>query len=453
MDPYSQPNPQQPRQHQRWPLSRKTTIIGVVAILVILIGAIMIAALANRNNPSNQTGNNTSLIYDRPGYDREKLGDAISDPMALKIAADNQAVNYQGQPVIQACNVLTLRDIQDEGLLLKANAIPTPLTRVYNDGKGKAAYNEASISTISGGIGLGMDVNNCNYVLEAEDAAMVGINLFQPFAVSPSLVNQVIQRDYNPIGSIEGLESFKLKKDTSPSNNSIRAEYMLRKGDTATYVKFSLPSNQAAKEQTLLTKAAKNFSNQLTRPTGMSTVSYDSPVFSKSYARACDLLTNNDIKQLSGKDATPLVLEGIAPSIGLQTTNSSQNEKKAYPNINNECTRTAPKSGASLLPSAASIKVEATSYLEEAPAKLLLEGQRKANPNNRERMNVNGIGDEAVASIDANSGGNLTFRKGRIVVNISLDTFAMQALSLRSLSNTAARLTPIAENAAERVKQ
>ncbi|HEX6462706.1 MAG TPA: hypothetical protein VFZ58_05590 [Candidatus Saccharimonadales bacterium] len=450
MDPYSNHTQSQPS--SRWPLSKKATIVIVVAVVIVLVGVIIAAALLNKSQPgSNQTSDNSSLYYDRPGYERSKLGTAISDPMALKITANNQAVNYQGQAVIQACNVLTLDDITNEDLLIKANTLPTPYSRVYNDGVGKASYGQVTSSSLSS-LGLGMDVNSCNYVLEDENSASIGVNVYQPFAVPLSVVDQEVQREYAATGSLEGLEVFKKKESSSTPGSAPKNEYILRKGGSAVYISLALPSGHASKEQALLVKTAKKFNTELAQPTGVSTVSYDSPPLTKPYVRACGLLTNDDMKELSGKDASPLAREGIAPSTDLLQLNSA-GKQKMYPAVQNECVRATPREGTSLLGGGVSLTAQTISYLEPTPAEAWLDAQRKTNQNNRENMDVDDIADEAVAYIDVTGDGHVIFRKGRVVVDISLEGDGMRSLSLRSLKDVASKLAPIAQNMAERVKE
>lgn len=448
MDPQQQPNLQKPA--QRWPLSSRKTLILIIGV-VVLIGAI-ITAIVIASQPSQKDRDNpASVYYDRPGYDRSKLSSSISDPAAVVMNPNKIATLYQNQPIIQACNLLTLGDIRNQDILLKPNSIPTPISRTINDGVGKAAYSQSSSSSLFSALSLGSDINNCSYILDGESSLHISINVFQPFTVAPSMIEQEIQSNYTAASAVEGVEVF--TKKVLASDEGRGSEYILRKGATSFYLSLDLPNDKTAKAQTLIATAAKNLANEVAQPTGVSMVTYDSPPFPKSYVRACDLLTRDDIKSLTGQDAAPLAREGIATATGVtQYTNTK--DKAYYVNVRNECTRTAATSSPLGLGRAGvDVAIATTSYLTDIPAKYELQLQRITNPNNRAHMEVSEpIGNEAVAYTSVTGDGHVIFRKGRIVADIAVKKNSFQALGIRSLADVAETLAPTAQAMAGRIK-
>ncbi|HEU5121359.1 MAG TPA: hypothetical protein VFT59_00805 [Candidatus Saccharimonadales bacterium] len=443
-------DPQISSPKKRWPLSRKMTIILAVSLIAILvITLVVILTSAKQDNGPSQNQQNT--YYDRPGYDRSQLGGSIADPFAVRFEANSQSVEYRGSKVVQACNILTMDDITSQDILINANTLPTVISRTYNNGAGKGAYNQDLTSSSLTALGLGMDVNSCNYVLKApEGVHTIGLNVFQPFAVSMNVVDQQLQEGYTQANPLEGLEVFKKQSDTSP--NERKTEYILRQQDKgAFYIAVELPNDKASKEQTILEAAAKNFIREQSNPSGPKTLKYDSPIYTKNFAHACELLSNDHIKSLSGKDASPLVREGIASSVAVLTAS----DKTPYLNIINECIATTPRDNTmSLLSGELQLKVETTSFLLDLPAKEWVKAQLETNPNNRANMELTqSVGDASVAYTDANGGQHVIFSKGRIVVDVSVGSRSLSQAGIRDLASAAEKLTPIARSMADNVKQ
>lgn len=459
MEPTTQPQ-SQPGQHtsslqeppQKRPRKKVITLV-IVGVLVLLGISVLIGQLSS--NGTKNGSDNASVYYDRPGYDRSKLGTGVGDPLAVKMSSDGQTVSYNGSPVIQACNLLRLDDFKKDGLLLKANTLPSVITRAYNDGVGKAAYNKVSGSSLTS-FGLGIDVNNCNYVLEADSLASISISAFQPFAVPASVVEQQIQQSYVASGSVEGMKMYLSKqKDVAKlADENERSEYIVVKPDKSGFlVSLKLPKGKEDKKQALLKTIAANFVHESKSPSAPAVTNYDSPVFKKSVVRACDIITNDDIRTLSGQDASPLALEGIASSVGVIEYAADQKTPQKYSYVSNECTRTTVGGGLSLTGGGeARLKAQVTSYLEDTPAKGQIEQNRHTNPSNKQNMPVSGVGDEAVAYFNNVGDAHLIFRKVRIVVDVSLDKITQRKLGVQSLSAAADKLTPVAQTIASRIQ-
>jgi hypothetical protein len=450
MQPQSQPQPEQPKRG----LSKKLKLITIgAAVLVVGIILVVVATSSKDDSSKNSGGKSGNVYYDRPGYDRSKLSDAIGDPAAVKMTNGSEAVKSGGDSVLQACNVLRTEDITKQGLLLGANTIPSVISRSYDDGVGKGGYAKASSSSITSPVGLGMDVNGCNYVLESESLSRVSVNVLQPFAVPESVVNEELQRSFTASAPVQGLEVFTSKPRTkTTSGDSPSSNYFVRApGKASFFLSIQLPSDKESKKQALLEAAAQNFIRELNAPSAPQKVGYESPVFGKTFTRACDIVTNEDVRAISGRDAGALAREGIASSVGVLHFNAGDNTRYNY--ISSECTRATVGGGLSLAGGGeVSLKVETTSYLEDAPAKLWIEGQRHTNPANKANMPVSGVADEAVAYADNVGDYHLIFRKGRTVINTQIDRTSQQRLGVRSLSAAAEKLTPISQAMAARVQ-
>jgi hypothetical protein len=435
--------PEQPVTPKRWPFSKKVTLLLGIGLLIIIAIIITIVDAVQRNGSEPQS-NNQSLYVQRDGYPQT---DGVSDPAAVASKKVSQAVTKAGQAIIQACNLLSIEDLKSQGIPLQANTLPGAISRTFNDGEGKAQSGEVRQSSLSS-IGLSSDVNNCNYVLEATNSAIIGINVLQPFLVSAALVNQEISESYTPAEAIEGVEVFK-RQDKSGLGDSNAQDYILRVNGTAAYITLGLPEQQQSKIAAVLSTIAKNFAQEVAQPSGISEIYYDSKPFTKDYTKACSLVTNQQIRDLSGKDASPLAKEAVATATGVLDF-SKQGDDNRYVYVANECTRGIITSG---LSRGIELTVETTSFLENKPAQNFIAVQRQTNPNNAERMDApSKVGDEAVVYRDASGGAHIAFRKGRIIVDAALKQPAMQQLGITNLNAAAQKLTPIALDMATRVK-
>jgi len=264
--------------------------------------------------------------------------------------------------------------------------------------------------------------------------------------VSAALVNEELQDNYRPSTPVEGLEVFQATKTTDANTRG----YILRKGDAGFYIAITLPAVQQAKTHFVLQAAAKAFVRELAQPAGVNDIGYESPVFNKDYTRACNLITNDDIRALSGKNAGPLAKEGIASATGVIYF-STLGDKTRYPYIQNECTRATIDSSSGLLGGGGSVEllVNATTYLDKAAAQKYIASEKKSN--NKSRSLNTTIGDEAITSTDTTGGVHITFRKGSVVVDASLDSFAIRALNSQPAA-ALEKLTPVTKAIAQRVK-
>lgn len=449
MYPESQP------ERKKWPLSPKKTILLVVG-LVGLIVIIMIIALLAGGNKSKQSGTD-ALYHDRAGYDRQKLGDGVADPFAIKFTPVSTPTGYEGKKVVQACNLLTVDDLTSQDLLIKANTLPTPISRTFNDGVGKAGYSQDVFASSLSGASLNPDTNSCHYVLQSDGGApSVTVNVFQPFSMPSDVIDEELQRNYSASGTISGLELFTKKPSRALGGSEDTTEYIaIKRGEGAFYLSLTLPEDKPTKKQSILDTVADNFVRELASPSGLSKLTYDSPIFPKSIVRACDLLTNEHIRALAGRDAGPLAREGIATAIA-NTRFSSQGDQTSHLNIDNECTRGTIGGGSGLGSDGTgdlNLIVETITFLEEDSAKSAVRMQQQNNPNNQKNMSLpDKVGDESVGYTDRSNGHHLVFAKDRVVVDIKLDQFAQRVTGTTTLSASIEKLLPIAQSMANKIQ-
>jgi hypothetical protein len=447
-------NPDQQPPAKRWTLSRKK--IFIIAASIIALGIlILIIVMALKGGDTQNNTDTQATSYDRPGYDRSKLGSGVADPFAVKFTPDSGAVSYRGDKVVQACNLLTLDDITKQDIHIKANTLPTPIARVFNDGVGTAEYPKDIYASSITGKSLGSDVNSCNYVLQSDDGApSITINAFQPFAVPGDIIDEETQDNYMPAESVEGLEVFTKKSSSSTPGSKATESIVIQRGKGAFYLSLELSGDQATKKQALLAAAAKNFVREQANTSGISKLAYDSPIFKKSIVHACDLIDNADIRSLSSRDAGPLVREGIASSIAASTF---PGDKTPHLNISNECTRSTSGGGSGLGsdgPGDLSLTVEVTSFLNDTPAKRGIEAASQPNPNNRGNQELpSPIGDGGIAYTDVAGGHHIIFSKGRIVVDLKLDQRSQQVSHTRNLAAATEKLAPIAQSMVSKIKE
>jgi hypothetical protein len=448
MDPMPQLTPEN-KPSRRWPFSRKVTIIGSVVIVVLLFIAYLIIDDIIASQSNKQTALPKGIQYDRPGYDRNSLGTSVADPFAVKFTPESTPEKYQGKSILQACNLLSTKNIQDEGFVIRAQPLTIPIARTYYDGVGKAAFDQDTSSSFITGSSLGSDVNNCTYVLEGanDQVGSITVNAFQPFTVPEATLLKEVGENYDATQNVNGLETF--KKRPSDRDTDERSEFIvLKRGEGAFYASLKLGSKQSSKEQAVLGVIAKNFTEQMKKLTGMSKLTYDTPTFKKSYARACDLFTNQDMRTLGNRDAGPLVRENIASSTGSITYTNTE-DRTPYVYIDNECIRTTVGGGSGLGGMGSGdyqLTVLTTSFESDVAAKHALDFEKRMSKGD----DVN-VGDEGTAYQNV-SGQNIEFRKGRIIVRVSLNDISIRTLRI-SGSQATQKLLPIAKSMADRVKE
>ena len=435
--------PIQPLPEAKRPINKRLAIFIGAGVLVAVVGVILIVSLILGPKKSSQNADTSSTntgYYDREGYDRGKLPTSIGDPAPLVAAPVATPVHYAGQPVIQACNLLTLDDLQQAKLLLAPNSISGP-SRHYFDGKGQATLPAASPYGV---IPESDETNNCHYLLD--DTTGITIGLFQPAysAVLPTVFTQEISKNYQPQPDVNGSKVFANRKNTTIHY------YMVQNGEVFAQLTFIAvpgddPNGNAAKVINVVTK---NLAAQLAHPTGPAKIIYKSPLVTGPYANSCDLTDNTDFKKIFGIDASPLVQEEFASAIGTIQYKKETGDPTRYNYIRTECTREsvrgdirANNSGISVEQKSLSLRAESYSAAKAAENSYQSSMQRGTKLGNISAH----IGDEATFVSISRGDPSLMFRKGRYVITISMAHTMSAALTAQQMI---AALSPVAQKIA-----
>jgi hypothetical protein len=404
---------------------KKLLVMAVIALLVIFGIAVALANGGKKDDGTNKpTGN---VYYDRPGFERSKLGDAIGDPAPLITKSGAAAVSYKGSPVVQACNLLTVEELRKQGLQLSPNSL-TAFERTYFDGQSQGTLNTFSSSLASMG-----DTNDCTYPLDDDNGTM-SIDVYQPAYNQPSAITYEL-RQYTANGSVAGLARYERTFEDS-------TYYLLRDGDSAIQIQLRKVSDKAVAEK-LLSKVAENYTHEKGAPAGPVQFTYSSPVFNKTYLNGCSLITANDVTQLFDSEASPLVTERAATATGV-TYYTQQKNPTYYSRIEHACVRQAVSDGFS---DRKSLTAETTSFTTDEAAKLEMQSGRRLDA---DVISVSTkIGDDVYFSNTTGNNPEMVIRKGRFVVNLSMYD---QTKSRMTQRDQVQRLTPIAQSLVARIK-
>jgi hypothetical protein len=157
-----------------------------------------------------------------------------------------------------------------------------------------------------------------------------------------------------------------------------------------------------------------------------------------------------NIKALTGNDASPLVQEGVASATGVITHSTGDGALDVY--IENTCARTTGSEGRVTSPNgqvsaSQSLDITTTSFDVTAGA----ERSMAYKSGGKDVVKVPGVGDEAI--LVKNNVGDvlLTFRKGRFIVQLTLDRSNQSRFGLSDPQAMLAKLTPFARSAADRI--
>lgn len=183
-------------------------------------------------------------------------------------------------------------------------------------------------------------------------------------------------------------------------------------------------------------------------------MTYDSPVFQKSYANACELTDNGDFHTLYGLDASPIATEDLASGVGVVNFSDTGAANINYNYIDNDCERESVLGGVSGNPAAGItlnqtyLYVDTESYLDAKPATLSFAADQKSGQN---VVSVNAqVGDQVMFSDQAGLSNALTFREGRFIVSLSV--VSPGAKASYSAADMIKSLTPLAQKIAGELK-
>lgn len=403
MEPNTPPlQPQLPQQSK--PRFSKKILLIVAGVVVLLI-ALLLFVLPGGKDDSKKKGSDSKtdslsdLYYQREGY--ADLSTGIGDAQALYFKPGNSsALDYQGTKVIQACNVLTIDDVRATGFKTRAYQIlGNGFERNYFDGQGKGVLPASDYSLPDD-----TESNYCKYGVETTGSITVDVYQ-EPHAKVSGLTDAVrrMTKRPNPIG-----ENNVYERQTSDNSK----EYIIGKGSTAAAVSFlGVPID---KHEAIIKKVSDNLTAQKSNPTGAPKVVFESPLLDgKPYADACDLLTPGTIKKFFNAEASPLVKQTFANSVGV-ISYDKQDGSKIYDNyVMTECERGPVKTEADIENfNRRYITIEAQTFRSELGAQTDMVFLKQYNKNSRSAQSA---GTDAFFTKEP-GGETLHVRQGRVVL-------------------------------------
>ncbi|GAA1968696.1 hypothetical protein [Amycolatopsis minnesotensis] len=300
--------------------SKKKLVFGIVGGVVVLVAASIVAinVFGSHSGRKADTGGGTATAatFERPGYRR---GPAEADPFAIVEEPNPAPARYEGKPVIQACNLVSLKDLADHGLRLLSFTDPdTAIKRVHpvdenEPGLGKPPKSDITVLTDD-------SRNSCDYHFELTgdrpESVMISVHQETYFDVSkvPGRYLSGPDAEYTKQGQVGAVEQYTTIKRPVLADR----EALLKLGDTYVRVSASMPGNGELSKQfdPLVRLAAENVAKQAANPAGPSRYRFDSPAFRTPAGIACDILRAGDLQTLLGQPTTPFIQTGPPTAIG-----------------------------------------------------------------------------------------------------------------------------------------
>lgn len=393
-----EPTPKPPK--KRWPFSRKVTIIIGVTLAVVVL-AVLAAMLggSEKKTESDKTGR-ASLYVQRPGYENE--GEGIGDATALISKATNKVVQYGGVNVVQACTVLTIKDIRDAGLKIEANQLTGAVQRTFMDGEGPGILPKASDSFLP----FDNESNHCQYNLT--DKGLVDLIVYQPAYVNQKAIAYELDRRYAPGPDVEGFQTYNythVDKD-QPNDTTV----FLRSPDISAALRTDMP-DKAIRDK-IIKLTAQRLRQGLSTPTPIQEFTYESPIFTGKVVNGCKLVNNAEFKAVLGVDSGPYVDEMMSSAVGVI---ENYETKELYNYVSHHCKRRS--ADGSTKDKTLTVNIETYETVEGAKA------NTKFELNSGFAKNVQAItptiGDESYYADTAGLDKAVVLRKGRIIVRVN----------------------------------
>ncbi|MBB4686299.1 hypothetical protein [Amycolatopsis jiangsuensis] len=379
-----------------------TTVVIVAAAVIVFVrqGSTADTAQAADPNADNQT-------IQRAGYPNSQY----ADPAPIKEKPNPQAVQYAGKPVIQACTLLSVGDLTALGMKVGSRPDPNVVNfdRSYLVGDGSGPLTSSSISLPDAD---GLALNKCSYELNTTDGTtgdLLSVAVAQP-GYQQDLDLKLFRESPNARFTVGPVKAF--WKDTLANVPAGEAgEAALVAGDT--YVDFHAQSKgtaTAGKLPELVKRMAQHLATQTATPTGPVIVDYDSPVFRKSVAQPCPMLTADVVSPAIGTEASPLVEEMPGTAVG----NLIMGDASAHNYVELSCER---GTGQDDPLSRIALTLTAYSFLSDDAAKAYVDSA----PANGQSSPAT-VGDKARILSDASgqTKGQLVFAKGRFAFTLYL---------------------------------
>jgi hypothetical protein len=384
---------------KRWPFSRKVTVMIGAAIVIVLL--VVVALVANKSSSSDKgaSQDKSSLYIKQPGYENNNAG--IGDALALISKPEGPVAQYGGGNVIQACSVVTIKDVRDAGLKISANQLTGSVRRVFFDGLSSAQLKKPSDLFLP----FNDDSNFCQYYLEGKGS--VEVTVYQPTYASKSAMDYELGKGYTLAPSINDLKVYQKKPGEKPD----AATYVVR-GDNFD-AKLDITTPNAEAKANILNVLAKRL-GEGAGGTAIQLFSYQSPIFTGDTVNPCFLLDNpDDFKKILGVDSSPLIEESLATAVGVIEDSTT---KKLYNYVSHDCKRRSPEGSTK----DRTLLLDTQTYESEDGAKALLAFERSSGSLTKNLQEVSPvIGDESFFADTSGMDNALVFRKGRVVIHMS----------------------------------
>lgn len=419
MDPLV-PDGSSTAQPKRQRLGRKGwLIIAVIAAVVMALLSFFIFG----SRPQQD-----DVYHDREGFDRSKLSDSIGDPAALISKTGGSTVTYKGEKIIQACNLLTIEELRKMDIKILPSSM-TSFERTYFDGQ-----SEGKLYSFPTSLASGEDSNMCGYPLN-EQRSTIDIDIYQPAYSQPSAIDYELS-SFERRGSLEGFARFERTVEDS-------TYYLMRDGDSALQVYLRKISDKNLADK-IVSTITKNYKREKAAPAGPVQFAYGSPIFERGYLNGCDVTKAADVKRIFSADTAPLVTERVATATGV-VHYSTQEESERFAYIDHTCVRKAvSKSG---FGDRQSFTIETMSFTKEEAAKLQMASGRQLDDKVAEISQK--VGDDSYFSYTTGDNPEMTIRKGRFIMNISMYDQAQPDIDDQQMIQA---LTPVAADVINRVK-
>src|SRR6266511_2860913 len=169
---------------------RLKILLGAIVVVLIAVAAYGAYLSKHKKSANSSSSGDTSLYYDRAGYDRKKLGTGVGDPLAITMTAkDGAQILSNGATVLPACAILSQKDLSDSGFKLYPNGFGYPIQQNYIDKSGRAFFgpDPAQFPTTSNSI-------SCSYGLVSTKSSVqtVSVGVNQAFTVTNKNIDRAI---------------------------------------------------------------------------------------------------------------------------------------------------------------------------------------------------------------------------------------------------------------------
>jgi len=412
----SEPTPMPPRMG----MSRRKKVLlitgaGIAGLIILIILGTFIISLFTPKKPQAPAdlSHTADLYIARPGYDKT---DGIGDATALMQVPTKNVISYGGTNVIQACNILNIKDINDSGMKLEPRQDAQGVKRTYFDGNGAGNI----VLDSSTALPFDEDTNSCTYYVQGSRANnYVNIATYQSAYVTMGAVDSTLARNYTQLGAIHGVNVYMQQKESPPDPLLADVDiYIIRSSNAASQVTLAMGDKDAKSK--LLDKIAANMAAAQTTPTPVDRFELQSPIFNGTALESCSLVDNSAFRAVFNSDASPLVQERTGSAIGIIQHQPDPKKPGTYYNYtSSDCTRYAP---ARTYLYANRIAITTTTYETVDGAKGQYEFDHTESPFTAKVMATPvTVGDESFYGDVAGIEHAITFRKGRVIVSASYD--------------------------------